>query len=86
MPWICRQFAEAQGIMEIRSLKINTMRFRIISEYPNYEVYEDGTIIRRENTSFNGYHLKRTVITPYTAKNNYVMVKLHDRYGKSKTQ
>lgn len=86
MPWICRQFAETQGIMEIRSLKINTMRFRIISEYPNYEVYEDGAIIRREHTSFNGYHLKRTVITPYTAKNNYVMVKLHDRYGKSKTQ
>ena len=60
---------------------INIMRFGIISDCPNYEVYEDGTVIRKEHTSFNGYNLKRTKITPYKAKNNYLMVCLHDRFG-----
>lgn len=57
------------------------MEFRILPSFPHYEIYEDGTVIRREHTSFNGYRLKRTKITPYIGKNKYYIVHLHDVLG-----
>lgn len=58
------------------------MNYRILKQFPNYEIYEDGTVWRKEHSSLNGYRLKRTKITPYIAKNKYVVVYLHDVYGK----
>lgn len=57
------------------------MQYRILSDFPHYEIYKDGTVWRREHTSFNGYRLKRIKITPYVAKNQYVVVYLHDVNG-----
>lgn len=59
--------------------------FKVLKDYPNYEVFEDGTVWRKEHKSFNGYKLKRTKITPYVCKNGYIVVCLHDTNGKRKS-
>lgn len=63
---------------KIRRVIINTVKHRILKQYPSYEIYEDGTVIRKEHTSYNGYKLKRVKITPYIAHNRYLVVNLHD--------
>lgn len=55
-----------------------TMDYRVLKQLPNYEIYEDGTVWRKEHTTINGTHLKRMQIFPYIAKNKYLVVVLHD--------
>lgn len=69
---------------KIRRVIINTVKHRILKQYPSYEIYEDGTVIRKEHTSYNGYKLKRVKITPYIAHNRYLVVNLHDTKGNRK--
>lgn len=56
----------------------NIMNFKILKQLPNYEIFEDGTVWRKEHTTINGSHLKRMQIFPYVAKNKYLVVVLHD--------
>ena len=58
------------------------MIWKSAREFPNYEVYEDGTIWRMEHRTPRGTYLKRKMIKPYRAKNNYMVVSLHDSEGK----
>ena len=60
------------------------MILKVLQGYPNYEIFEDGTVWRKAHTSHCGYQLKRVKVTPYKCKNGYVMVYLHDKYGKRK--
>lgn len=54
------------------------MEYRTHKRFPNYEIYEDGTIWRKEHRTINGSRLKRMQIFPYVAKNKYLVVCLHD--------
>ena len=57
------------------------MNFVILEEYPSYEIYEDGRIIRIEKLSKNGKALQRRTITPTMAKNGYRTVRLYNKDG-----
>lgn len=75
-----------QGYSILRITQINrlcSMEYRTLEGYP-YEVYEDGTVWRKEHTTLRGTHLKRVKISTYKAKNCYVVVCLHDRKGERK--
>lgn len=53
------------------------MEFRVIDGYP-YEIFENGTIFRRERKSRNGRRtLNRLQIYPSKATNGYLVVKLY---------
>ena len=58
------------------------MRFKIIKECPQYEIYEDGTIWRKKHRSVSGSQLSRKQIVPYIAKNKYLVVCLHNTNGR----
>ena len=55
-----------------------------LKDYPNYEIHQDGSIWRRTHHTSYGTFLKRKQIKPYKAKNNYLMVSLHDNDGNRK--
>lgn len=57
------------------------MNYVILEEYPHYEIYEDGEIIRIEKLSKNGKALQRRIITPTRAKNGYRTVRLYNKDG-----
>ena len=57
------------------------MNYVILEEYPHYEIYEDGEVIRIEKLSKNGKALQRRVITPTRAKNGYRTVRLYNKDG-----
>ena len=61
------------------------MNFKTLSEYPDYEIYKDGTVIRKSHKSIGKYQLKRSKITAYVCKNGYISVALHDKNGNKKT-
>ena len=54
------------------------MTYRILKRFPDYELYSDGSIWRREHRTINGTYLKRKQIKPYVAKNKYLVVCIHD--------
>lgn len=58
------------------------MRYKVIKECPQYEIYEDGTVWRRKHRSISGSQLSRKQIIPYKARNKYLIVCLHDTNGK----
>ena len=58
--------------------------YKIIKDFPNYKIYEDGKVVRMEHTSAKGRRLKEKEIRPYTAKNKYLMISIHDKQGKQK--
>ena len=60
------------------------MNYRILKDYPNYKIFEDGTVIRTEHKSKKGRFLKEKKINPHTSKNKYKMLSLHDKDGKNK--
>ena len=60
------------------------MNFVILEEYPYYQIYEDGRIIRIEKLSKNGKALQRRLITPTRAKNGYRTVRLYNKDGEMK--
>lgn len=57
------------------------MNYVILEEYPYYQIYEDGRIIRIEKLSKNGKALQRRLITPTRAKNGYRTVRLYNKDG-----
>ena len=57
------------------------MTYKILKRFPYYELYSDGTIWRREHRTVNGTKLGRKKITPYVAKNEYLVVCIHDTKG-----
>ena len=54
------------------------MTYRILKQFPDYELYSDGSIWRREHRTVNGSNLRRMQIKPYVAKNKYLVVCIHD--------
>ena len=60
------------------------MNYVILDEYPNYEIYEDGKIIRIERLSKTGKTLKRRELFPTKAKNGYRTVRLYNKDGLKK--
>ena len=57
------------------------MEFRVLDEYPQYEIYDNGMIIRTEKLSKTGNTLKRRELFPTKAKNGYRTVKLYNKDG-----
>ena len=57
------------------------MNYVILEEYPNYEIYADSKIIRKEILSKNGKTLQRREIFPTKAKNGYRTVRLCNKDG-----
>lgn len=52
--------------------------------YSHYEIYEDGTVIRREYTTKRGTNLPRAILQPSKEKNGYISVFLVSDKGESK--
>lgn len=61
--------------------KYKYMESRILKEYPNYRIYEDGTVIRMAHKSAKGSFLKEKEIKAHLAKNRYLMLSLHNKKG-----
>lgn len=60
------------------------MEFKTIKQFPNYEIYEDGTIWRMEHDSFGGSHLTRRKIKANKSKNGYLTVSMRDNKGRKR--
>lgn len=60
------------------------MEFKTLEEYPGYEIYDNGLIIRDAKRGINGKKLKRRVIHPTRTKNGYYTVRLSDHMGRMK--
>lgn len=56
----------------------------ILKEFPNYEIWGNGIIIRRESITVNGTHLKRKKIKQSKAKNGYLTVDIKDKEYKKR--
>lgn len=57
------------------------MNYVKLKEFPGYEIYEDGKIIRTERLSKTGKALKRRELFPTKAKNGYRTVRLYNKDG-----
>ena len=53
--------------------------------FPNYEIYADGTVIRRQRLTKKNIRLKRKRLIPSKAKNGYLTVRLNSSLGQQKT-
>lgn len=60
------------------------MNYVILDEFPNYEIYEDGKIIRTEKQSKTGKTLQRRELYPTKTKNGYRTVRLYNKDGMMK--
>lgn len=69
--------------MLIRIMIINRykMDYKVLDEYPFYEIYPDGKIVRKERQSKNGTTLQRRELCPTKAKNGYRTVRLYNKDG-----
>ena len=56
----------------------------ILKEFPDYEIWTDGIIVRRESTTVNGTHLKRKEIKRSKARNDYLTVGIRDKEHKKR--
>ncbi len=56
-------------------------RYKQLEGYRHYNIYEDGTIIRRKHTNTNGTHLAKTKLQLTTEKNGYISVVLVNDSG-----
>jgi len=52
------------------------MEYVILEEFPLYEIYSSGKVIRIQKSSMNGKILKRRELYPTKAKNGYMTVRL----------
>ena len=59
------------------------MTYRILEDFPNYEVYSNGKVIRKKHVTKEGIVLKRKELIHTKAKNGYETVKLRDKDGNS---
>ena len=60
------------------------MDYKVLDEYPFYEIYPDGKIVRKERQSKNGTTLQRRELCPTKAKNGYRTVRLYNKDGEMK--
>ena len=58
------------------------MEHKRLKQFPNYEIWEDGTVWRLPHRTINGTKLKWKKVKPYKAKNRYLEVSLHNAEGK----
>lgn len=59
------------------------MNYRILEDYPLYEVYSNGKVIRKKHVTKQGVCLKRKELVHTKAKNGYETVKLRNKEGNS---
>lgn len=59
------------------------MNYRILEDYPLYEVYSNGKVIRKKHVTKQGVCLKRKELVHTKAKNGYETVKLRSKDGNS---
>ena len=57
------------------------MNYVKLDDYPNYEIFANGKIIRTDKISKNGKALKRKELFPTKAKNGYRTVRLYNKDG-----
>ena len=63
---------------------INTiMNYKVLEDYPLYEVYSNGKVIRKKHVTKQGVCLKRKELVHTKAKNGYETVKLRSKDGNS---
>ena len=60
------------------------MEFRTLKDYPNYRIYEDGTVVRLAHRIAKGVNLKEKTIKKALMKKGYLTVTLHDKNGQRK--
>lgn len=60
------------------------MTYVTLEDYPYYEIYDNGMIIRAKRLSNSGRVLKRREICPTKTKNGYRTVSLYNREGELK--
>ena len=53
--------------------------YKILKEYPNYEIYDNGMIVRKSHRTPKGIYLKRREIAQCTQKNGYKVVHLNNK-------
>ena len=58
------------------------MNYRILEDYPLYEVYSNGKVIRKKHVTKQGVCLKRKELVHTKAKNGYETVKLRNKEGR----
>ena len=58
------------------------MEHKRLKQFPNYEIWEDGTVWRLPHRTINGTKLKLKKVKPYKAKNRYLEASLHNAEGK----
>lgn len=58
------------------------MEHKRLKQFPNYEIWEDGTVWRLPHRTIRGTNLKWKIVKPYKAKNRYLEVSLHNAEGK----
>lgn len=56
-------------------------RYKNLEGYKHYNIYSDGTIIRKKHTNTNGTHLAKTKLKPTKEKNGYISVVLVNDSG-----
>lgn len=58
-------------------------KYEQLDGYSHYEIYKDGTIIRKEHTNGRGIHLSRAKLSHTKDRSGYVTVSLVNDLGKS---
>ena len=59
------------------------MNYKVLEDYPLYEVYSNGKVIRKKHVTKQGVCLKRKELVHTKAKNGYETVKLRSKDGNS---
>ena len=65
-------------LVRIKIINRYKMDYKVLDEYPFYEIYPDGKIVRKERQSKNGTTLQRRELCPTKAKNGYRTVRARD--------
>lgn len=71
-------------LVRIKIINRYKMDYKVLDEYPFYEIYPDGKIVRKERQSKNGTTLQRRELCPTKAKNGYRTVRLYNKDGEMK--
>lgn len=58
------------------------MNYRVLEDFPLYEVYSNGKVIRKKHVTDQGIILKRKELIHTKAKNGYETVKLRNKDGR----
>lgn len=55
--------------------------FVILEEFPNYEIWRNGKIMRKKHVTAKGTHLQRKEIAHTKARNGYETIRITDKNG-----